>query len=110
MIVLCDDMEKIGFRDPEQRRAKPSGMRLIEWLIWLERWRPLMRTVILMFSQRGGCEEVFKTLCTGAFIAPSFSERRLYEHACFPFCYSPNVAAVESATQVFNQKLSSTFH
>lgn len=31
MNVLCDDMEEIGFRDGEQqRRAKPSGTRLID--------------------------------------------------------------------------------
>lgn len=69
MIVLCDDMEKIGFRDPEQRRAKPSGIRLIEWLIWLERWRPLMRTVILMFSQRG--EDVRRFLKLSAMVRSS---------------------------------------
>lgn len=57
MNVLCDDMEEIGFRDGEQRRAKPSGTRLIDLV------RVMVATdedrLILLFSQTGGCEEVF---------------------------------------------------
>lgn len=53
MNVLCDDMEEIGFRDGEQRRAKPSGTRLID-LVAADEDR-----LILMFPQTGGCEEVF---------------------------------------------------
>lgn len=57
MNVLCDGREEIGFRDGEQRRAKPSGTRLIDLV------RVMAATdedrVILMFSGRRGCDEVF---------------------------------------------------
>lgn len=41
MNVLCNDMEEIGFRDGEQRRAKPSGTRLIDLVRVM---LPLMRS------------------------------------------------------------------
>lgn len=57
MNVLCDDMEEIGFGDGEQRRAKPSGTRLIDLV------RVMAATdedrLISMFSQTDGCEEGF---------------------------------------------------
>lgn len=59
MNVPGDDVEKIGFRDPEQRRAKPSGRRGIE-LVGVMAATDEDR-VILMFPRRGGCDEVFKT-------------------------------------------------
>lgn len=57
MNVLCDDMEEIGFGDGEQRRAKPSGTRLIDVV------RVMAATdedrLILMCPLTDRCEEGF---------------------------------------------------